>query len=91
MKLLIYTERIWDLHFKYINFLFKIIDDLLDFTETADQIGKPANADLKLGLVTAPVLYAAEQNPELWKLISRKFSNEGDVALVTFIYQRHYH
>ena len=54
---------------------------MLDFTVTSDQFGKPANADLSLGLATAPVLYAAEKYPELYPLIERKFSEAGDVEL----------
>ena len=40
---------------------FQLVDDLLDFTVSADQLGKPAAADPKLGLATAPVLFAAEK------------------------------
>lgn len=38
----------------------KLIDDLLDFTSHESVMGKPTAADLKLGLATAPVLYAAQ-------------------------------
>ena len=41
--------------------------------------GKPAVADLGLGLATAPVLFASQEFPELEKLIIRKFSSPGDV------------
>merc|ERR550517_746968 len=58
---------------------FQLVDDLLDFTVSADQLGKPAAADLKLGLATAPVLFAAEKFPELNVMIGRRFSEEGDV------------
>jgi hexaprenyl-diphosphate synthase len=40
---------------------FQLIDDLLDVTSTDDDLGKPAIADLKLGLSTAPVLFASQQ------------------------------
>lgn len=40
---------------------FQLIDDLLDFSQSAEDLGKPANADLRLGLATAPVLFAAER------------------------------
>ena len=40
---------------------FQLIDDLLDVTATDDDLGKPATADLKLGLSTAPVLFASQQ------------------------------
>lgn len=55
---------------------------MLDFTVTAADLGKPAGADLKLGLATAPVLFAWEEFPELEPLIKRKFSEEGDVEKV---------
>ncbi|MCJ8011893.1 polyprenyl synthetase family protein [Paenibacillus sp. KQZ6P-2] len=37
---------------------FQIEDDILDFTATAEMIGKPAGSDLRRGQVTLPVLYA---------------------------------
>jgi len=58
---------------------FQIIDDLLDFTGTSDDLGKPGLQDMALGLSTAPVLYAAEEFPELKELIARKFGADGDV------------
>ncbi|KAJ3025878.1 UNVERIFIED_CONTAM: coq1 putative hexaprenyl diphosphate synthase [Siphonaria sp. JEL0065] len=60
---------------------FQVVDDMLDFTVTADEMGKPVNADIKLGIATAPVLYAAEEFPELDLAIERGFNNEGDAAL----------
>ncbi|KAJ3011909.1 UNVERIFIED_CONTAM: coq1 putative hexaprenyl diphosphate synthase, partial [Siphonaria sp. JEL0065] len=60
---------------------FQVVDDILDFTVTADEMGKPVNADIKLGIATAPVLYAAEEFPELDLAIERGFKNEGDDAL----------
>lgn len=58
---------------------FQIVDDMLDYTVSEKELGKPANADLELGLATAPVLYAWEKFPELGTLIRRKFSQPGDV------------
>ncbi|AWU77455.1 uncharacterized protein C5L36_0D01990 [Pichia kudriavzevii] len=60
---------------------FQIVDDMLDYTTTAELLGKPAGADLKLGLATAPVLYAWEAKPELGEMIARKFSQPGDVEI----------
>merc|ERR1719481_2051367 len=64
-----------------IGIAFQLVDDLLDFTVSADQLGKPAAADLKLGLATAPVLFAAERFPDLNDLIGRRFSEPGDVEV----------
>ncbi|WP_442603331.1 polyprenyl synthetase family protein [Paenibacillus sp. KN14-4R] len=43
---------------------FQIKDDVLDFTQSSAQLGKPAGTDLMNGQVTLPVLYAL-QDPEL--------------------------
>ncbi|KAG9510540.1 Decaprenyl-diphosphate synthase subunit 1 [Fragariocoptes setiger] len=58
---------------------FQLIDDLLDFESNQTELGKPTAADLKLGLATAPVLYASAQFEELEAMISRRFSEPGDV------------
>ena len=55
----------------------QFVDDVLDFTGSTMQLGKPALNDLKSGLATAPVLYAAEEHPELRTLILQKFKSEG--------------
>lgn len=53
----------------------------MDFTQTSEQLGKPAFNDLKSGLVTAPTIfaYAETQNPELEIMIKRKFKDDGDI------------
>jgi len=57
---------------------------MLDFTATAADLGKPGGgADLKLGLATAPALYAWEEFPELGEMIERKFANDDDVERVS--------
>ncbi|XP_042254902.1 decaprenyl-diphosphate synthase subunit 1 [Thunnus albacares] len=58
---------------------FQLVDDVLDFTTGAAQLGKPTAADLKLGLATGPVLFACQQFPELHAMIMRRFSSKGDV------------
>lgn len=56
---------------------------MLDFTASAAQLGKPGQgADLKLGLATAPALYAWQEFPQLGEMIERKFSMPGDVENV---------
>lgn len=42
----------------YVGMMFQITDDILDFTGTEKQLGKPAGGDLKQGNVTLPVLLA---------------------------------
>lgn len=52
---------------------------MLDFEGSISSLGKPALADLKAGLATAPVLLAADEFPRLQTLIDRKFIEFGDV------------
>ncbi|GAA5983804.1 hypothetical protein JCM11641_005197 [Rhodosporidiobolus odoratus] len=76
-------EKVKDAAYEYgknLGIAFQLIDDMLDFTASAAELGKPGGgADLKLGLATAPALYAWKEFPQLGKMIERKFANEGDV------------
>ena len=67
---------------KNLGLAFQLVDDLLDYTISAEELGKPAGADLELGLATAPLLFAWERNPELGPLVGRKFGQPGDVQRV---------
>ncbi|KAH9904310.1 hexaprenyl pyrophosphate synthase [Xylariomycetidae sp. FL2044] len=64
---------------KNLGLAFQLVDDLLDYTRSGKDLGKPAGADLELGLATAPLLFAWKTNPELGELVGRKFEQEGDV------------
>ncbi|KAL2761000.1 hypothetical protein ACRALDRAFT_1045849 [Sodiomyces alcalophilus JCM 7366] len=68
------------LYGKNLGLAFQLVDDLLDYTRSEAELGKPAGADLELGLATAPLLFAWETMPELGALVGRKFEREGDVA-----------
>jgi all-trans-nonaprenyl-diphosphate synthase len=58
---------------------FQVVDDILDFTGSDQQLGKPAASDLASGYLTAPALYALEERPALAVLIEREFSQQGDL------------
>ncbi|ORY34648.1 isoprenoid synthase domain-containing protein [Naematelia encephala] len=61
---------------------FQLIDDALDYLPDSSTLGKPSSgADLRLGLATAPALFAWESNPALGPLILRKFEEPGDVEI----------
>lgn len=57
-------ESTCELAFQYgrnLGLAFQLVDDLLDFVSSSQTMGKPTAADLKLGLATAPVLFACEK------------------------------
>ena len=60
---------------------FQLVDDMLDYTTTSESLGKPAGADLELGLATAPLLFAWKDNQQLGVLVGRKFAADGDVQM----------
>ncbi|CAE7053193.1 unnamed protein product [Rhizoctonia solani] len=83
-------ERIKDIAYLYgrnigIAFQLQLVDDMLDFSTTAE-LGKPSGgADMQLGLTTAPALFAWEEEPKMGELISRRFSRDGDVEMARAI------
>nr|BAA13926.1 unnamed protein product [Schizosaccharomyces pombe] len=58
---------------------FQLMDDVLDYTSKDDTLGKAAGADLKLGLATAPVLFAWKKYPELGAMIVNRFNHPSDI------------
>jgi heptaprenyl diphosphate synthase len=42
----------------HVGMAFQMVDDVLDFTGTEKQLGKPAGSDLRQGNITLPMLYA---------------------------------
>ena len=64
---------------KNIGLAFQVVDDILDFTGNDKQLGKPAISDLASGYLTAPVLYALEENNNLSVLINRELAEKEDL------------
>lgn len=62
---------------------FQIMDDMLDFTVSSDEMGKPACNDLVQGQITLPTWYALQNSPdadELRSLIEKRFTSEAEIA-----------
>lgn len=60
---------------------FQIIDDILDYTGEQTKIGKPVGGDLRQGLVTLPMLFFIEDNPNdnaVIRLMEGKCINDDD-------------
>merc|ERR1711957_979018 len=72
----------------HLGLAFQIQDDILDFTAAESVLGKPALADMDLGLSTAPILYASIEYKELKPMIMRRFKNKGDKqAALEYLYK----
>jgi hexaprenyl-diphosphate synthase len=76
------------LYGKNLGLAFQLVDDMLDYTVSEAELGKPAGADLELGLATAPLLFAWKEDQSLGKLVGRKFSQQGDVQRAREIVSR---
>ena len=56
---------------------FQLVDDMLDYTISGAELGKPAGADLELGLATAPLLFAWKNKPELGRPCRQEVRRRG--------------
>ncbi|PON82345.1 Polyprenyl synthetase [Trema orientale] len=68
---------------KNLGLAYQLIDDVLDFTGTAASLGKGSLSDIRHGIVTAPILFAMEEFPQLRAVVKQGFDNPTnvDVAL----------
>ena len=65
---------------------FQMIDDLLDYTQTAKTLNKPALEDLNNGIVTLPLIYAYQTVPDqlkpLTKTAEQIAANADEIAAI---------
>nr|YP_009398701.1 prenyl transferase [Kuetzingia canaliculata]ARW67887.1 prenyl transferase [Kuetzingia canaliculata] len=66
---------------KHLGLAFQIIDDILDIVGSTKNLGKPAGSDLKNGNLTAPLIFALEERPDLYKFINQEFQSEQDISI----------
>ena len=71
---------------------FQIIDDVLDYTEDQTTIGKPAGNDLRQGMVTLPLIYSLQSQPQnghyqqVYSLLNGTSHREEDInAVVSWV------
>ncbi|KAK1299022.1 hypothetical protein QJS10_CPB14g00493 [Acorus calamus] len=64
---------------KNLGLSFQVVDDILDFTQSAEQLGKPAASDLAKGNLTAPVIFALQKEPKLREIIDSEFNEPGSL------------
>ncbi|GAA0360627.1 heptaprenyl diphosphate synthase component II [Bacillus horti] len=66
----------------YVGMAFQITDDILDFTGTEKQLGKPAGSDLLQGNITLPVLEAFKQGDTRQLVIKEMEQPKPDMPYV---------
>ncbi|GAV75007.1 polyprenyl_synt domain-containing protein [Cephalotus follicularis] len=66
---------------KNLGLAFQLIDDVLDFTGTSASLGKGSLSDIRHGIITAPILFAMEEFPQLRAVVDRGFGNPADVDI----------
>lgn len=59
---------------------FQIVDDILDFTQTEEELGKPQGQDLASGNITAPAILVLEESDRLKYLLKEdRLQSEGSL------------
>ena len=70
---------------------FQIADDVLDYTATAAELGKPVGADLRQGTVTLPLMLALQEpqtGPALREVLGREPMTDSDHEEVVRLVRR---
>ncbi|WVZ22334.1 hypothetical protein V8G54_000878 [Vigna mungo] len=78
------TTEVAILAFEYgknLGLAFQLIDDVLDFTGTSASLGKGSLSDIQHGIVTAPILFAMEEFPQLRAIVDEGFENPTNIEL----------
>jgi geranyl diphosphate synthase len=80
------TAEVAVLAFEYgrnLGLAFQLIDDILDFTGTSASLGKGSLSDIRHGVITAPILFAMEEFPQLREVVDQveKDPRNVDIAL----------
>jgi heptaprenyl diphosphate synthase len=75
------TETISDMERlgRAVGLAFQMVDDLLDILGPEEKIGKPVGSDLRLGIMSLPVVLGLRSNPELRTLFGNGNCLEGQV------------
>ncbi|WP_230912757.1 polyprenyl synthetase family protein [Agrilactobacillus fermenti] len=68
-----------------IGMAFQILDDILDYTKSADEILKPAGEDLRSETYSVPLLFAARNYPELPQLLQAPMTEAHVNELVQLV------
>nr|YP_009019635.1 prenyl transferase [Gracilaria salicornia]AHH24603.1 prenyl transferase [Gracilaria salicornia]UAD87624.1 prenyl transferase [Gracilaria salicornia] len=73
------TQNQFYIYGKHLGLAFQIVDDILDIIGSKASLGKPAGSDLKNGNLTAPLIFALQEDAKLYDLIEREFQQQNDI------------
>lgn len=62
----------------FVGMSFQIIDDVLDYTSTEEQLGKPVGSDIRNGHVTLPLMVALSHDAHLKQLMTELHPDQTD-------------
>ncbi|MFC0115942.1 polyprenyl synthetase family protein [Kibdelosporangium aridum] len=71
-----------DMYGEVLGMAFQISDDILDIEATERDLGKAPGTDLREGIVTLPVLYAIEHDPDIADLVAEPITDDARRAEV---------
>jgi geranyl diphosphate synthase len=80
------TAEVAVLAFEYgrnLGLAFQLIDDILDFTGTSASLGKGSLSDIRHGVITAPILFAMEEFPQLREVVDQVEKDPRNVDIVS--------
>ncbi|KAK9014895.1 hypothetical protein V6N11_006033 [Hibiscus sabdariffa] len=87
------TPEVATLAFEYgknLGLAYQFIDDILDFTGTSASLGKGSLSDIRQGIVTAPILFAMEEFPQLKAVIEQGFDNSANIdTALEYLWKSH--
>ena len=72
----------------FVGMSYQIVDDILDFTATDKQLGKPAGSDLMQGNITLPILLMKDDpvlTPYLQKVITTGLSEDERQQMLAYV------
>lgn len=74
------TDKLY-MYGSYLGMAFQITDDIFDITSDGKKIGKPTGNDILQGIITLPVIRAAQTSPDKEELIKIITNNALDKAM----------
>lgn len=76
-------EKAFALYGRHLGAAFQLIDDVLDYTASSEELGKSIGDDLAEGKPTLPLIYAMQHGQDAQKQIVKRAIETDGIALLT--------